>query len=115
MSSGQFDGTTTYGQNFVGHELEKRAVAAPPPARPQGKFEGTTAYHDNFVKHAIEPRCAGHRLLVSAPRLFVSCPHLLVSCHCQLRLEQQLRASTTCAWTRQSVPRGRVHDAIALC
>lgn len=56
-NTGHFDGSTTYGNAFVGHALEARAAAPAPQARPQGKFEGRSAYQDSFVPHSIEPRC----------------------------------------------------------
>lgn len=71
MSTGPFDGTTTYGDAFVGHPLEKREIMAPPVRLPQGKFEGTTSYHDSFVPHEITTRCASSLpscLSLSAPR-----------------------------------------------
>ena len=55
-NEGEFDGTTTYGSQFLGHMPQARAPAPAPPLREQVPFDSTTSYAQDFHAKALPER-----------------------------------------------------------
>ena len=56
VSTGAFDGATTYGTNYHAHQLPDKPHFAPPPPPAHTRFDATTTNHDDYRAYEMQPR-----------------------------------------------------------